>query len=332
MSVAKPLLEYVDSIKVGRGIRGTGKQFKTILRYSKSYFHLCVIVVLLSALKAYLLTLEPIFTSQIIDDVVVGGQYNLLADLVLKITLSVVGVGIVIFAQSAVNGYYAELLIRDFRTDYYSSLEEKSFSFYDSSAVGELISRATVDLQSVQTFLATWISNICDAVFIVVAVFAVMYSISPTITLVALAPMPILAYFQITQFRLERPLQKKLLMILGKLGAYVQQNIIGMKNVHIFRLEKDMDDGFNKVEGKYLETVVDIQHIQASYVPSTFAVLWTGIAAIYVYGHESRRIAPIPTLEIGQIILFARYIQRLRDHFGKLGQPYRFMGHCMHGR
>ena len=311
MSVSKPLLEYIDTIKIRRDIRGSGKEFMTILRYHKSHIPLLAIVVLLSVLNAYLFTLEPIYTAQIIDKVVTGGQYNLLPDLVLKIVLTVIGVGIVGgFAETFVNSYVAELMVRDIRSDYYHSLEKKSFGFFDSSAVGDLISRATMDLQSVQAFSASFVSNVCDAVFAVVAVLSIMFSISPTTSLIALVPMPLILYLQVSQFTRVRPLFRKMMLILGKLGAYVQQDIIGMKNVRIFRREKDMENDFKKVENRYVETAVVAGKIQARYSPSAQAVLYVGIAAIYVYS-ASLIVAPVSALTVGDLILFARYMQRL---------------------
>ena len=311
MSVSKPLLEYIDTIKVRRDIRGSGREFRTILRYHKSHIPLLALVVLLSALNAYLFTLEPIYTAQIIDKVVVGAQYNLLPDLVLRIVLSVIGVGLVGgFAETFVNSYVAELIVRDVRSNYYRSLEEKSFGFFDSSAVGDLISRATMDLQAVQNFSASFMSNVCDAVFAIVAVLTIMYSISPTMMLIALVPMPLILYLQVSQFTKVRPLFRKMMLILGRLGAYVQQDIIGMKNVRIFRREKDMEDDFKKVENRYVETAVMAGKIQARYSPSAQAVLYIGIAMIYVYG-TSLIVGPVPALTVGDLILFARYMQRL---------------------
>ena len=318
MSVAKPLLEYVDKIKVGHEIRGTGKEFRTFLRYHKPYVHFLAIIVLFSALKAYLFTLEPIYTAQIIDNVIVGGQYNLLQGLVLKIILAVIGIGVVIFASSFVSGYVAELIIRDIRSNYYHSLGEKSFGFFDSSAVGDLISRATMDLQSVNSFLASpnmgvgWLGQICDGVFTVAAVLLVVYPISPVMSLVLFAPMPLVVYLQANLFIRVRPLFRKMMQILGKLGAYVQQDIIGMKVVRIFRREKDMEDDFKKVESRYVDTAVGAGKIQAKFMPSAQTVLYIGLACIYFYG-TSLILAPIPALEVGQLILFARYMQRLVD-------------------
>jgi hypothetical protein len=70
MSVAKPLLDYVETIKIRRDIRGTGKEFRTLLKYHKRYVPLFAITITLSAVKGYLFTLEPLYTSQIIDKVI----------------------------------------------------------------------------------------------------------------------------------------------------------------------------------------------------------------------------------------------------------------------
>ena len=136
---------------------------------------------------------------------IIGGQQALLLGLVLNTVLAVVGVGLITFGETFTNSYVAELVIRDIRSDYYRSLEEKSFGFFDSNSVGDLISRATMDLQSVNQFSANWVSNICDSVFVVGILSAIMYPINPVLTLLTLAPMPLIMYIQYRQFTQVRP-------------------------------------------------------------------------------------------------------------------------------
>jgi ABC-type multidrug transport system fused ATPase/permease subunit len=310
MSVAKPLLDYIDTIEVKRGIRGSGEELRTLLRYHKRYIPHCAITVLLSGLRAYLFALEPLYLAQIIDEVVIQGQTLLLLSLVLKTFLAVVGVGVFSFLETFANSYYAELIIRDIRSDYYHSLEEKSFGFYDSNAVGDLISRATMDLQAVQQFTANWLSNMCDAIFVVAACLIIMFPINPILTLITLAPMPFIVYLQVNQFTRVRPLFRKMMLILGKLGAYVQQGIIGMKNVRIFRREDGMEEDFKKVEDRYVDTAIAAGKMMAYYTPSAQTILQIGMALTYLYG-TSLIVGPVPALTVGDLILFATYMQRV---------------------
>jgi ATP-binding cassette subfamily B protein len=208
------------------------------------------------------------------------------------------------------NSYVAEWQIRDIRSDYFKSLEEKSFGFFDSNAVGDLISRATMDLQAVNMFAGNWPTSITDSAFVIGAALVIMVPISPVLTLLTLAPMPLIMYLQYKQFVQIRPLFRKMMLILGKLGAYIQQNIIGMKNVRIFERETEMEDGFKQVESKYVETAISAGRLQAFYMPSPQTILQIGMTFVYVYG-TSLLLGPNPVLLIGDLILFATYMQRI---------------------
>jgi len=93
---------------------------------------------------------------------VIGPPSNLslLWDYLSIIVLAGIGFAISNFLQIFVHGLMSQYIVRDIRTEYYRSLQGKSFSFYDSVAVGDLTSRATVDLQFVDMFLRTWLGTI----------------------------------------------------------------------------------------------------------------------------------------------------------------------------
>jgi len=310
MSVAKPVLDWIAKMKVKRDILSSGKEFRTFIKYNRPYVKHYVIMTVMSGLRAFLFALEPLYLALIIDNVVVKGQLSLLPSLVLYTVLTVIGVGLLTFVESFMNSYVAEWQIRDIRSDYFKSLEEKSFGFFDSNAVGDLISRATMDLQAVNMFASNWPTSITDSAFVIGAALVIMVPISPVLTLLTLAPMPFIMYLQYKQFVQIRPLFRKMMLILGKLGAYIQQNIIGMKNVRIFERETEMEDGFKQVESKYVETAISAGRLQAFYMPSPQTILQIGMTFVYVYG-TSLLLGPNPILLVGNLILFATYMQRI---------------------
>ena len=310
MSVAKPVLDWIAKMKVKRDILSSGKEFRTFMKYNRPYIKHYVVMTVISGVRAALFALEPLYLALIIDKVIIGRQQALLPGLVLSTILAVMGVGLLTFVESFMNSYVAEWQTRDIRSDYFKSLEEKSFEFFDSNAVGDLISRATMDLQAVNNFAGNWPTSITDAVFVIGACLLIMVPISPLLTLLTLAPMPLIMYLQYMQFIQVRPLFRKMMLILGKLGAYIQQNIIGMKNVRIFRRENEMQDGFKQVESKYVETAIAAGRVQAFYTPSPQTILQIGMIFVYLYG-TSLLIGPNPILLIGNLILFATYMQRI---------------------
>jgi ATP-binding cassette subfamily B protein len=310
MSVAKPILEYIKTIKTQAEILRSTSTFRRFLKYHRPYLRLIAVTLGLTIFAAYLFSLEPLYTAQIVDQVITQGKSELLLGLVLNIVFAVVAFGIVNFFMTYMQGYLAQMVTRDVRSDYYSSLQRKSFRFYDASAVGDLVSRATMDVQAVEAFVKTWLGTLFNAMFVIVIAFVIMYSVNPVMSLIAIAPMPLIFYFTSQLWIKTMPLFRKMMLILGKLGAYIQQNIIGMKVVRIFRREDELDQGFRQVEQEFVDTAINAGRMQSKYMPSGPAILTLGITIVYLYGGNLIA-APLALLTIGQLTLFSRYMMRL---------------------
>jgi len=227
--------------------------------------------------------------------------------------LAGIGYAISNFVLTFLHGVMSQYIVRDIRTEYYRSLQRKSFSFYDSVGVGDLTSRATVDLQLVDSFLRTWLGTILNAIFTTIVIIVIIVPISPIMTLISMATMPLIFYFTSRLWLDTMPLFRNMQLIIGRLGSYIQQNIIGMKTVRIFRQEKDMVDGFKDVENVYVNTAIAAGKIQSIYMPLGPAILTLGAALVYVYAGYSLGIpgSALAVAQVGYLILFVRYMLRL---------------------
>jgi len=310
MSAAKPLLDYVHNLKPRKSFAESASALKRLLTYHRKYVPYIFLTVVLSIVRAFLFTLEPLYTSYIIDQVIIGGQYDLLPGFLEIIVVSGMGVGFCAFAMTYVQGVMSQYIVRDIRSEFYASLQEKSFSFYDSVSVGDLISRATMDLQGVDSFVRIWLGTIFNAVFLVGAMVVILYSVSPTMTLIPLLTMPLIFYFTSRLFLDTMPLFRNMQLILGRLGSYIQQNIIGMKTVRIFRREDDLVDGFKQVEQVYVNTAITAGKIQAEYMPVAPTILSLAITLVYVYAAYTMNLGGA-AFTVGDIILFARCMMRM---------------------
>lgn len=314
MSIAKPLLDYAKSLKPQKGFTQSFSAFKRLMQYHRRYPWYVVAIAILAVIRSILFSVEPLYTYFIIINVI-GPPTNtsLLPGYLLVIILAGVGYAVSNFVLIYVHGVMSQYIVRDVRTEYYRSLQGKSFSFYDSVAVGDLTSRATVDLQLVDAFLRTWLGTVLNAVFTTIIIIAIILPISPTMTLISMATMPLIFYFTARLWIDTMPLFRNMQLILGRLSSYIQQNIIGMKTVRIFRREKDVVDGFKDVEDIYVNTAITAGKIQSIYMPLGPAILTLGIALVYVYGGYTLGIpgSALAVSQVGDIILFARYMMRL---------------------
>jgi ABC-type multidrug transport system fused ATPase/permease subunit len=319
MSIAKPLLDYAKSLKPQKGFTQSFSAFKRLMQYHRRYYWFIVAIVILALIRSILFAVEPLYTTLIINNVIGENKTNLLWSYLLVIILAGIGYAISNFILIFVHGVMSQYIVRDIRTEYYRSLQSKSFSFYDSVGVGDLTSRATVDLQLVDQFLRTWLGTILNAVFTTIVIIVIIYPISLIMTLISMATMPLIFYFTTRLWLDTMPLFRNMQLIIGRLSSYIQQNIVGMKTVRIFRREKDLVEGFKQVEQIYVNTAITAGKIQSIYMPLGPAILTLGIALVYVYAGYSISI-PGSTLTIGAIILFARYMLRLTFPIRDLSQ------------
>jgi ABC-type multidrug transport system fused ATPase/permease subunit len=314
MSIAKPLLDYAKSLRPQKGFTQSFSAFKRLMKYHRRYYWFVLAIVVLAVIRSILFSVEPLYTTYIIINVIgPPSNLSLLAGYLLVIILAGIGYAISNFVLIFLHGVMSQYIVRDIRTEYYRSLQGKSFSFYDSVAVGDLTSRATVDLQMVDMFLRTWLGTVLNAVFTTAIIIAIILPISPIMTLISLATMPLIFYFTARLWIDTMPLFRNMQLIMGRLTSYIQQNIIGMKTIRIFRREKDVVDGFKEVENIYVNTAIRAGKIQSIYMPLGPALLTLGIALVYVYAGYTLGVpgSALAVAQVGDIILFARYMMRL---------------------
>jgi ABC-type multidrug transport system fused ATPase/permease subunit len=314
MSIAKPLLDYAKSLRPQKGLTQSFSAFKRLMKYHRKYSSFVAVIIALAVLRSILFSIEPLYTTFIIINVI-GPPSNtsLLGGYLLVIILAGIGFTITNFILLFTQGVMSQYIVRDIRTDYYRSLQGKSFSFYDSMAVGDLTSRATVDLQLVDMFLRTWLGTVFNAVFTAIIIVAIILPISPAMTVIAMATMPLIFYVTTRLWIDTMPLFRNMQLIMGRLTSYIQQNIIGMKTIRIFRREKDVVDGFKEVESIYVNTAISAGKIQSKYMPLGPSILTLGIVLVYVYAGYTLGIpgSALAVAQVGNIILFARYMMRL---------------------
>jgi ABC-type multidrug transport system fused ATPase/permease subunit len=314
MSIAKPLVDYAKSLRPQKGFTQSFSAFKKLMKYHRRYYWFVVAIVILAVIRSVLFSVEPLYTTFIVINVIgPPSNLSLLWGYLVVIILAGIGYAISNFVLIFVHGVMSQYIVRDIRTEYYRSLQGKSFSFYDSVAVGDLTSRATVDLQLVDMFLRTWLGTILNAVFTTIIIIAIILPISSIMTLISMATMPFIFYFTARLWIDTMPLFRNMQLIMGRLTSYIQQNIVGMKTIRIFRREKDVVDGFKEVESIYVNTAISAGKIQSIYMPLGPAILTLGIALVYVYAGYTLGIpgSALAVAQVGDIILFARYMMRL---------------------
>jgi ATP-binding cassette subfamily B protein len=201
-------------------------------------------------------------------------------------------------------------MVFELAADLFAHLQRLSLIFHSRRALGDTIQRVTEDSYCVSTLVTDALLPLIQAIAMLTVMFVVMWSLEPTLTLVALAVVPFLAV--VIRF-LARPIKERARESRdyeGKLTSVVEQTLGAMPAVQAFGREQIEEQRFRHYADR---TVV-------AYLRSTLAGIWfeifsgivttVGTAAIIYLGAD---LALRGKLTVGTIIVFLSYLGSLYD-------------------
>lgn len=172
----------------------------------------------------------------------------------------------------------------DLRNRLYDHLQKLSAGFYHRYATGDMITRATSDIEKVRRYIGPAIMYAVQAVAVVSTVLVVMLLISPTLTLWALLPMPLLAVAIFFVSRLVHTRTDAMQRQYSTLTSRVQEALAGIRVIKAYAREGFEGARFEKESAGYQDRALDLARVEAAFRPimqvligaSTILVVWVG--------------------------------------------------------
>ncbi len=155
----------------------------------------------------------------------------------------------------------------DLRQLFYAHLQRLELGFFDSQQTGQLMSRATVDLQSIRFFLGYGLIFITQAVLTITLASAVMIVIKPWLALIALAPAPLVVFTASRYNRVSRPALQEVQQRIAELTAEAEENISGIRIVKAFAREEYQLHRFRRAVARVFDQSIYSTRLQASSRP-----------------------------------------------------------------
>jgi len=155
----------------------------------------------------------------------------------------------------------------DMRNRLYAHLLRLSFGFYDRHQTGQLMSRATVDLQSVRFFLGFGLIFFFQHILTVVSVMVVLFVVEWRLALIALAITPIIVAVAYRYSHVSHPVLREVQQKLGDVATVTEESIVGVHVVKAFAQEDRRQEQFEAASGAVFEQTVHAFRQRALYVP-----------------------------------------------------------------
>jgi ATP-binding cassette subfamily B protein len=192
--------------------------------------------------------------------------------------------GVLMFFRRWLAGRLSLAVEFDLRNAMYRHLQRLSFRFFDRHQTGQLMSRATVDLQSVRFFLGYGLIFFSQNAVTVVIVVAALVLIDWQIALVALAIAPLLMVNAYRYSRRSHPILKDVQQKVADVTTQAEENIVGVRVVKAFAQEPRQRRRFDASAESVFGRAIDAARLQARYVPLMQSLPSLAIAAVLLVG------------------------------------------------
>jgi ATP-binding cassette subfamily B protein len=204
----------------------------------------------------------------------------------------------------------------DLRNRLYGHLQSLELGFFDGQQTGQLMSRATVDLQAVRFFLGYGLIFMAQAALTIVIAAAVMLVVNPVLALIALAPMPWVIWVAARYGRLNRPASQEVQQRIAELTAAAEENVSGVRVVKGFAQEHRQLRRFHHSVRRVFDQSMVSTRLRAFYNPYIGFLPQLGLAAVVLVGGRQ---AINGEISVGDFVAFYGYVLMLTGPMRMLG-------------
>jgi len=300
-----------------------------MLGYLKKYWYLVTLDLALTLGRRFFRVYVPLISTKvIIDEVLLQGNYDQLVFYLLLIIGMFTMSSIISFAIRYIHSYTSQKVVFDIRNELFTSLQEKSFSFYDRTKTGQLVARVTSDIRQMTRFYSFWMSSLFGSVIQIILICYYLAGIEIRLTLLSLVTIPFVFIINYVFMKTIEPINTKIRHEYGVLNTILQQNIVGMSVVRIFINEHFELNKFIETNKSFFDSNVEEMKRRAIFRPFITFLLGLGTTAVYWFGGgEVIR----NTISLGSLLLCIQYLGILTSPVRDLGWLITMYGRALAG-
>lgn len=283
---------------------------KRLWQYIAHYKYLVVLAIVLSIASNLLALVGPMLSGRAIDAIEPGK-----GSVIFRTVFYYAGWMILFYVLSSVLSYIltdimirlSQKIIRKMREDVFNKLAELPVSFFDRHQAGDIISRISYDIDTVNTSLSNDVIQVCASVITVVGSFLMMVIISPPLVLVMLVTIPMALFYTRYMAKKVRPLFRKRSAKLGELNGFVEEMVSGQKTIKAYAAEATIMERFDRVNKETVDAYFTAEYYGSMTGPTvnfinnlSLSLITVFGAILYLYGR----------LSLGNISSFVQYSRK----------------------
>ncbi|RZF62819.1 ABC transporter ATP-binding protein [Sphingobacterium corticibacterium] len=196
----------------------------------------------------------------------------------------------------------------DLKNEIYNHYQELDFSFFRKNNTGDMMNRATEDVNQVRNYLGPAIMYAINTVVLSIMIIYAMYNVNPKLATYSLLPIPILSALILFINKVINQRSERIQRQLSVLSSFVQETFSGIRVIKTYTREKQKMEVFKNESNQYNKVSLDLVRVQAIFFPLIiFLIGFSTIITVYVGGIEVKN----GTITAGNIAEFILYVNQL---------------------
>lgn len=289
--------------------------FKIGMKF-RTWFILALIVsILLSMVSSY----RPYLTMQIVDnDIIKLGDRELLMKHIYILLAMVIGESVLNFFLVFLSNYISQYVIRDIRDKLYKKLIYFRASFFDKTPLGQLVTRAVGDVETIATVYTDGFLMVFGDILRIIFVLIMMFQTEVHLSFISLMILPLMVIItRIFQKKLKKAFGNERTWVANQ-NSFVQERLSGMAIIQVFNREeaefKKFDDINKTLEGALLKTVF----IFSLFFPVVELISSVFLGIFLFYGGWIKVSAGVIIAFIQYTSMLIRPLRQIADRFNNI--------------
>ncbi len=217
----------------------------------------------------------------------VNNAPQLLVNAIIAIVIFAALRGVFSFLQAFWAEKNSQAVAYDLRNDLYAKIQNLSFSYHDKNQTGQLMIRATDDVEKVRLFIGQGLLQLVGAVILLSGTVIILFTSNVSLAWTAMPILPIAIVVFIVFASLAQPMFSKVQQKLSHLNTVLQENLAGIKVIKAFTREKEEHAKFEKAADATMDQQIAVSRLFTFMFPFVFLIANLGQAAIlYVGGKQ----------------------------------------------
>ena len=251
-----------------------------ILAYSRHYPWRALTAFLLAAIGTVLVLVLPAMTKRFLDVVIPEERW----DLILPTAGLAVGAialrQILLMFQGYLNTGFGQLIVHDLRKGLYQKIQRLPMRWFDRQPTGDIMTRVGSDVPAMERVIVEGIDQGLSGVLQLVIVLAYMFSQHVGMTLITLAPMPLVALATWLYSRRNEARYQAAKEASSELNSLLHDNIAGIRQIKAYTVEPEELERFSETSGEVHRTQMKVAKANAMTWPAVSLIAESGIVCM----------------------------------------------------